>query len=550
MSVTATIAYEMQFAGTAGAWSDITDDVVSTLGVQASYGIQDNGPLDRIASTGECTFSLDNSAQNSAGSAGYYSPDGPHVRSGFQTGIPFRTRITYNGETYTKFYGRIVPSGIQVESGQLGTRRTHVTVCDYMEQTAVHDLYLPDFTTSKKINEVVPLIVANMPIAPKSTDYNTGQDTFNTVFDTVRSKTTAMSEMTKLALSELGYIYNKFDATNDECLTVEGRYTRNDATILTQLPVGIAGYEYLLHETGGFVLVGTGEKLILDNVSGSVDADFDNTFTEMQTSNGKYIYNRIKAVAYPRKTDTSATVLATLQKPIQVGGSETVDNLFIRYRDPLGGVQNVSGRDMVTPAGTVDYLLNAAEDGTGTDYTANLTVTADYGTEGVEYTLENAGPAGYVTLLQARGKGIYIYDPVELLDQDTASEAIHGTRSLDLDMKYQDSPLTAASFAAVLKGQYKDPRTIVDKVTFYANRDEKHMVAFLVCEPGSKIHLTEPIAGIDHDYFINGVEYDILPNGVIRYSWYVKPASEDSYTLWYLGVVGYSEIGVTTKLGY
>jgi hypothetical protein len=356
--------------------------------------------------------------------------------------------------------------------------------------------------------------------------------------------------MTKLALSELGYIYNKFDATNDECLTVEGRYTRNDATILTQLPVGIAGYEYLLHETGGFVLVGTGEKLILDNVSGSVDADFDNTFTEMQTSNGKYIYNRIKAVAYPRKTDTSATVLATLQKPIQVGGSETVDNLFIRYRDPQGGVQNVSGRDMVTPAGTVDYLLNAAEDGTGTDYTANLTVTADYGTEGVEYTLENAGPAGYVTLLQARGKGIYIYDPVELLDQDTASEAIHGTRSLDLDMKYQDSPLTAASFAAVLKGQYKDPRTIVDKVTFYANRDEKHMVAFLVCEPGSKIHLTEPIAGIDHDYFINGVEYDILPNSVIRYSWYVKPASEDSYTLWYLGVVGYSEIGVTTKLGY
>jgi hypothetical protein len=117
-------------------------------------------------------------------------------------------------------------------------------------------------------------------------------------------------------------------------------------------------------------------------------------------------------------------------------------------------------------------------------------------------------------------------------------------------MKYQDSPLTAASFAAVLKGQYKDPRTIVDRVTFYANRDEKHMVAFLACEPGSKIHLTEPIAGIDHDYFINGVEYDILPNGVIRYSWYVKPASEDSYTLWYLGVVGYSEIGVTTKLGY
>ncbi len=550
MSVTPSIAYQMQFSGTAGPWTDITDDVISTLGVSASYGILANGPLDRIAQAGQISFSLDNSEKNSAGTAGYYSPDGPHVRSGFQTGIPFRVRVTYNGETYTKFYGRIVPEGIQVECGQYGTRRTHVTVCDYMEQTAIHEMYLPDFTTSKKINEIVPLITANMPIAPKSTDYHTGQDTFNTVFDTVRSKTTAMSEMTKVALSELGYIYNKFDPTNDECLTVEGRYTRNDATALKQLPVGVAGYEYLLWDTGGYILAGAGEKIIVDNVAGSIDADFDNTFVEMQTSNGKYIYNKIRAVAYPRKTDTSATVLATLQKPIQVGGSATVSDVFLRYRDPQGGVQNVSGRSMETPAGTVDYTFNSAENGSGTDYTANLTVTADYGTEGVNYTFANSGPAGYVTKLQARGLGVYIYDPVELIDEDTTSEATHGTRSLDLDMKYQDNPLTAASFAAVLKVQYKDPRTIVYKVTFYANRDEKHMVAFLVCEPGSKIHLTEPIAGIDHDYFINGVEYDILPNGVIRYSWYVKPASEDSYTLWYLGVVGYSEIGVTTKLGY
>lgn len=550
MSVTPTVSYQLQLSGTAGAWTDITADVVVSVGVQANYGIPSNGPLDRIADSGQITFTLDNSANNSAGIMGHYSPDGPYVLTGFQTGIPFRFRVTYNGETYTKFYGRIVPEGIQVESGINKSRRTHITVCDFMEQTAVHDLYLPEFTTSKKINEVVPLVVANMPIAPKSTDYHTGQDTFNTVFDTVRAKTTAMSEMTKVALSELGYIYNKFDPTNDECLTVEGRYTRNDATVLKQIPVGVAGYEYLLWDTGGYILAGAGEKIIVDNVSGSVDADFDNTFVEMQISNGKYIYNLIKAVAYLRKTDTSATVLATLQKPILVGGSAAVSDIFLRYRDPQGGVSNVSGRDMETPAGTVDYLFNSAADGSGSDLTPNLTVTPVYGTEGVEYELTNSGAAGYVTKLQARGLGIYIYDPVELIDEDTTSEAVHGTRSLSLDMKYQDSPLAAASFANVLKGQYKDPRTIVDKVTFYANRDEKHMVAFLVCEPGDKIHLTEPVSGVDHDYFINGVEFDIVQGNVIRYSWYVKPASEDSYVVWYLGIVGQSELGVTTKLGY
>ena len=549
MSVTASIAYQMQLSGTAGAWTDITDDVLSSLPVSASYGILGNGPYDRVAESGNLTLSLDNSEKNSAGSAGYYTPSGPYVRSGFQVGIPIRNRITYNGKTYTKFYGRLVPEGIQVESGQHGTRRTHITAGDYMEQAAAHEMYLPEFTTSKKINEVVPLITANMPIQPKGTDYNAGQDTFNTVFDTVRSKTRALGEFTKLAYSELGYIYNRFNPTTDEELVVEGRYTRNDATVLTQLPVA-GGTEYLLMETGDFLLQENGDKLITKLISDSVNASFDNTFINMQTSSGNNIYTRVSCISYPRKTDASATVLATLQKSIYVGGSATQADIFLRYRDPQGGVSNVSGRDMVTPAGTVDYLFNSAADGSGSNYTANLAVTADYGTEGVAYTFVNSGPAGYVTFLQARGKGIYIYDPAMLSGQDTVAMDIHGSRVLELDMKYQDNPLTASSFVTVLLNQYKTPRTIVDTVTFYANRDETHMVAFLECEPGSKIHLKEPIAGIDHDYFINGVEYDIVQKDIIRFTWHVKPASEDTYTLWYLGVVGYSELGVTTPLGY
>ena len=550
MSVTASIAYQMQLAGTAGAWTDVTDDVLTSLPVSVSYGIRGNGPYDRVAESGNIALTLDNSEKNSAGSAGYYSPSAPYVRTGFQVGVPIRVRITYNSNTYTKFYGRISPEGIQVESGLHGTRRTHITAADFMEQAAVHEMYLPAFTTSKKINEVVPLITANMPITPKGTAYSTGQDTFNTVFDTVRPKTRALGEFTKLANSELGYIYNRFDPTTDEELVVEGRYTRNDATVLTQLSVGTAGYEYLLMETGDFLLQENGDKLISAYVAGSVDASFNNTFIEMQTSNGANIFNRVKCVAYPRKTDGTAVVLATLQKSIFIGGSATQTDVFLRYRDPQGGVSNVSGRDMVTPAGTVDYLFNSAEDGSGSDLTANLTVTPDYGTEGVAYTFVNSGPAGYVTFLQARGLGIYIYDPVELTGEDTTSMGVHGTRVLDFDMKYQDSPLTASSFVTVLLNQYKNPRTVVDKVTFYANRDETHMVAFLVCEPGSKIHLTEPLSGIDNDYFINGVEYDIVQKDIIRYTWYVKPASEDTYRLWYLGVVGYSELGVTTYLGY
>ena len=97
--VTATWSVEMQLAGTAGAWTDVSADVLQSDKPRFESGIRDNGATDRVASTGRLTFTLDNSNLNSAGLAGYYSPGHANARSGFSTGIPVRFKVTYDGGT-------------------------------------------------------------------------------------------------------------------------------------------------------------------------------------------------------------------------------------------------------------------------------------------------------------------------------------------------------------------------------------------------------------------------------------------------------------------
>jgi hypothetical protein len=552
MAVYADWAIELMLDGSN--WTDVSADVVGKVSVR--YGILANGPLDRVAGAGQMIFQLDNSASNSGGKLGYYSPGHINCRSGFQAGIKVRLVFSYQGVPYGKFHGRIPAGGIDVKPGVYKGRRVEVTVADWMEQAAIHRMYLPSIETSKRMSEVVPLIVANMPITPLATDYNQTESTFETAFDTVRNKTTAISEMAKLALSELGYIYVKRDQTNGETLVTDGRFERSNTTSLTQVAVGI---DKLLCEDGSFLLQETGDHLIFDGevvdatINKPVSGGYRNPWVNMEVSHGKQLFNDIRYTSYPTYVDAAATtVLFSLNSTIEIAPGITKSNVLGRYRDPTGGAASVSGKDMVVPAATTDYLFNTAADGSGTDITANLTVTASYGTEGVNYSLENthATLTGYVIKLQARGKGIYTYDPMTLMLEDAASKVIHGTRILNLDLKYERNIETAYNFASVHLNQYKDPQTAVETVEFVANHDGYAMATFLGCDIGSKFSLYDDLSAVNGDYFINGIEFAIMPGKVIYCTWYPSSAANDVYVYWYLGEAGKSELGVTTFLGF
>jgi hypothetical protein len=145
---------------------------------------------------------------------------------GWTTGLPVRLSLTFESQRYYKFYGRIKPDGIRVYPGIKEERRVDVTAGDYMAQANMHQLKLLTLSTNQRMDEVMPDIIANMPIAPLSTNYETGTSTFPSVFDTITSYTTATAEWQKLSNSELGAVYVIGDELTGEILRSEGQTTR------------------------------------------------------------------------------------------------------------------------------------------------------------------------------------------------------------------------------------------------------------------------------------------------------------------------------------
>lgn len=507
-------------------WTDITSDVIETISFK--YGILGSGPLDRIGDPGEIIFMLNNTESNSGGKTGYYTPGHPYCRAGFTVGLPIRLTLTYDGATKTKFYGTIPGDGINIQSGRYSTRSVKVTVKDWMYQSTIHELVSPAFTTNKTISEIVALILANMEKQPLGTDYRTGYETFGSVFDTTKSTTRAMTEFAKVAFSELGFIYIT-RGTSDEVLRVEGLYTRNDEVgTATPIPVLSTSTPYLITESGDYLTTESGDRLLADTVETPA---FDNSMYDISTPYGKELYNRIKATAYPRVIDAaSTTILFSLTSVVEISAGATV-TFTGRYRDPSGLYQTVAGMDMQAPVATTDYLMNANAGGTGTNLTASLTVSPVFGVSDVIYTLTNtSGTKGYVTKLNAVGRGIYTDKPVDFVIEDADSIALVGPSQMTIDMKYQDNPLASQGIAAFLLDSYKDAKVIPDKVSFYANANNTLMSSFIYLEPGDRInHLKEEVSNTDADYFIQGIEASIEPGGFIKYTWYIRNAGFDTF---------------------
>jgi hypothetical protein len=164
---------------------------------------------------------------------------------------------------------------------------------------------------------------------------------------------------------------------------------------------------------------------------------------------------------------------------------------------------------MVTPVSGTDYTAGSASG--LTDKNAKLTVVATYGTEGVSYDLTNTDAAPiYVTKLQARGKGIYIYDAVKVIYDSATSQLEHGLLSLNADMKYQDDPTVGEFFANIVLTQSEFPALSADRAVVFANRNSMTVYGFLALEPGTKIILSESVSGIDNEFFVQGYEAEIV----------------------------------------
>ena len=543
------IAIEIELSGAGGGWTDISEDVLPPI--YFSAGILGNELTDRVASPGAITFALNNSSTNSGGLDGYYSPGHVNCRSGFDVGIVVRLKITIESLTVYSRY-RVYAEGIIVAPGSYGKRITKVTAYDWMEESSINEVVLPTLVYDKTADEIIQSIVGGLPASaqPKNVSLESGVTEFNTAFDLVRKKTKARSEFVKYMLAEFGYIYRMRNQADGETLRMENRTVRSLIASLQPLRVPADESDYLVTENDDYLVTENDDYLM---VSTSQEASFDGAdiIGMPDTERGNHLYNSVRVLTHPRYVDSTTVQLWELTKPFTLAPDEE-KTYTIYFRDPNNKDNKIAGFDIINPpvSGT-DYDFNSSEGGGGTDLNASLTITyVSVGANGVEiYVKNNHGSlAGWMVTQQVRGKGIYTYDQIESQREDETSIQNYGLRELSIDMQAQDEPLYGDSFADLLLEQNKEPVSIAEWLLINANRSSKCLYGLLQLEIGTRFHFDDAQVGFDYDCVVNGYEGWIYDNGIVNYKLYPVIYSS-GFGYWYLGVVGSSELGITTRLG-
>lgn len=504
---------EMELSGRGNGWTDVTDDVIvggSSPGLSVEYGIRGSTPNDLVASSGEARFVLNNAATNSARRRGYYSPGHSLARTGFGLGIRVRIRFfRQSGFTRYKHVGRLVL--IQPRGGVMNHSITVCQTVDWMDEAA--RTKLPPETPlqiNKRSDEIFSVIVNQVASAPDAVEAQIGQDTYPYALDTQRASLTAMGAFQDLADSERSRVFVMGDEAQGGTLVYESRRAR--------------------------ALAGTSIFTLSAPSAMNAYRSTDETYTKVQ------------AIAHPRRVDTSNVVLFRLQSVPSIPSGVTYF-LLASYRDPTQESARMGATDVLDPVATTDYLFNTAADGSGSDITASLIITAEKGAAGVRFSIYNTNAAtGYLTFLQIRGKGIYDFENAIAEAEDATAISQLGERLFVADLKYQPDFPTANEIALYILQIWKSPLTLVAQVTFHASASPQLLDQAIRREISDRITLRESVTAIDRDYFINAIRLNLSAGGRLDCTWTLEPADATRY--WFLEVSGSTELDLTTRLGF
>jgi len=421
--------------------------------------------------------------------------------------------VTLVGHNFTRFRGRIDTVG--PIAGIYGQRITQIEAVDWMDDAARAKVSEIPVQLSKRADEIFETLIESVPFEPDALEVDESPDTFAYALDSVQDeKSTVLAELQKLALSELGFIYQKADGT----VVFESRNRRAVSE----------GVVDTFEDTGS--MYGFSAPVARDDS-----------------------LSRVQVITHPRKVDAAATsVLFRLDNPLEVGAHADV-TILGPYRDPNQEAARVGGTAMVTPVAVTDYSANSQSDGAGTDLTSFITLTVNFGGNGAKVLVENnASTTAWLTLLQLRGKGIYDYQNVVLEAIDETAQINVGTTAT-ANMAYQDNAALGEEIAIWLLAMYKDAETVAKSATIFCSAgDEALAFRVLSREISDRIDVVEQVTGFTSSptsgHFIQSVNLTIGTGNNLFITWGLAPANRQQF--WLLEIPGRSELDETTVLGF
>lgn len=214
-----------------------------------------------------------------------------------------------------------------------------------------------------------------------------------------------------------------------------------------------------------------------------------------------------------------------------------------------GAVQLYIDEVYLIEAAALNFKFSSSESGTGDKDDDLALIDSVIGGSAAEFELVNtSGALGYVTMLRARGDAVRSYNPLTQIAEDVDSQVGQGVRPITISLSYQDDPRIGDDFASNVLNKYKDPTGWIKEIRFHANRSSTLLAGAFNVHPGDRVRISESVTGINEDYFVNGKTLDIFNKEFIDCTLRVTPAGVEDF--WRIGIVGSSEIGQTTIVGF
>jgi hypothetical protein len=498
----------MEFSGRGNGWTQV-NDWRTAEGLQWERGLPGSGVADCIADSGTLSFILNNSSTNSAHLVGYYSPDHANCRAGFQLLIGVRARVTVGATSYPRFTGYL--DYIAPEPGihrAQGVRCECIGWMGIAGRTRLNDLPILLDATG---DDVFQTIIDGLPdfSQPRAVEKDLSADVYPYVLDRIRDEQTrARDELYRLALSGLDRVWERGDGT----VVYEARTRRTKLTTNTDT--------------------------------------FTNTHGFTAPHSAENIANSTQTTVHPRLPSPNTTaVLFSLNQPLELAIGQSVDILG-PWTDADNPDVRVGAVSLVSLVAGTDYVANAAEDGSGVDLTANLTVTVGLSGNATQFSVTLSGvTAGWLTVLQQRGQALLDYGPIPATQIDQDSIDRFGLNPLNIDLPYQSNANFGIELAQYIIFTRSEPTTQVEgfrRMVGVTNTAE--LTRSLGREISDRIGIVDVVTGISKSFFIDHIRETIYRTHIETEFTLSVPI--DSRQFWELEVVGRSELDISTRLGF
>lgn len=510
-------------------FTSVKSDTIYPL--TSRWGMWGGGLFSRVADIGTLTLTLKNGGNNSAGLEGYYTPGHTNARSGFDIGTRVRIEVTFLdgplASSSARFVGRV--RSITPSVGTTGERVSVVYCEDFMSELGEYLMNNIPTQVSKRDDQILTTVFADMDNPPDNTDLQTGQDTYDyALYDLQDENNNGLNLLERLKLSGLGYFYVDY---------------------IDRTGMGAFENEFYSRTRAGRAIGATSSYTIADANNATSSTITLHDLTMERTINN--VLNEIRLRVNPLDIDaTATTTLFELQEEQVLSPGETI-TIKARYNDAGGGGRRIGATDIVDPLVADTHYRFGSSTG-GNDLNGDLSITSTIGSNAAEYALtNNSGQAGFLNKLVVVGKAIRAYDPVEVVARDATSKTTYGLRSYAQNMPYQNDVNVAYGASEQLLSQYKDPFNRVTSVGFWVVSDIEKQAAdsgFGKIDIGTLVTIKEDMTATDGVYIVNGIEYSMYPNDQVYVRLAVQRASEAQY--WILGDSALSLLGNTTVLGW